>query len=374
MKQQGRPFSFFLVVVAVFTAAFITTPCEASTYAICSYSSLTATSGTIVSQYGSTYDNNMDCSLVYYVPIGYELTVDIVSFDLESCCDFLTLNSLTVTGVDSYYSTPGTVTFRFTSDSTIIGAGFAIDFSLDVAASIPDDQNIAVYVLCGGDYHTEQREGVVFSHSSYGRNDYGNNQDCSSVVDYDGLLDVYCDFVDLESGYDHLYIQSGSGSTEITSASEVDSLMGPLTFTFTTDSSVAGRGFRCMFRPSWIGGSWNALQVLASDAEPRSKSSSTTLIVVAVIASVIAVCIVFVWCKVTCKKPDTPATTSTTTSGTVLHTGYVCACVHVCVSVFLLLSLLKNPFLPFAFDLKSCVVLFPIQFGYYTNTSTYKGN
>jgi len=146
-----------------------------------------------------------------------------------------------------FCSTSGCLTFRFFSDYSIQGAGW--EAGISCYADCPQDSS---YQMPGNRVNT--------CHGTFkdtgGDLDYQNFEDTVSTFcpsSTDSLLKVHFQFVDIESGYDYLYIHDGP-TTAFPIMDSLDgqfvnieyiSTQGCLTFHFISDFSVT--------RPGWEG-------------------------------------------------------------------------------------------------------------------------
>eukprot|EP00056_Hartaetosiga_gracilis_P005077 m.81073 g.81073 ORF g.81073 m.81073 type:complete len:426 (+) comp12044_c0_seq1:57-1334(+) len=301
------------VVVAV-VLSVVATECSADSYYMCYDYSSNGESGYLYSQSGSVYSSNIDCSFTISVPSGSTATISVEAFDLESGYDILYIGGYSVTGTSTYTATSD-VLVRFTTDSSVVRSGFRIYFEITPI--------FAIHVPCGTDYDTSSSYGVIFSHNNYGNDNYGNNIGCYDIIDPTVLFDIYCDEVELESGYDTATVETATGYTySITTEGTWTNLQGPLRFEFHTDRSVTYDGFRCIFRPAGSSDSWSSLQALADDAEDRIQlddSVSTGAIVGAVVGCIIFI-IIIISCCVCCNSKNSSSTKFQTTTATVTST------------------------------------------------------
>lgn len=127
----------FYLLIALFSLYFS----KAQTYIMnntnvaigCPSSSLFYDSGNV----GGNYANNENFTKTFTAPAGQCLSITLANIDIESCCDDLniydgptTASPLlanlfgTIAGPVTYVSSGNTMTFRFTSDGSVIGAGW----------------------------------------------------------------------------------------------------------------------------------------------------------------------------------------------------------------------------------------------------------
>ncbi|XP_067660312.1 cubilin-like [Haliotis asinina] len=237
---------------------------------------INASSGTFESLPGG-YENNMYCTYTINTPGPGELVFSFPSFDVEtaSSCRYDAVemegDRLCGTNVEGKtYSTDGHFQFVFTSDGSVTGEGFRINFNFtqtNVTTSPP-----ATLPGTGSEMTTippttepETCNQVLTSENgiltSPGNGSYANNERCVTVITGPSLpyiLVVNFTTFDLESStncrYDYLEVdmgrdnsQKGCGSTWSDRTVEYTSDGGNATVTFSSDSSRTGLGYNATY-------------------------------------------------------------------------------------------------------------------------------
>ncbi|XP_067660313.1 dorsal-ventral patterning tolloid-like protein 1 [Haliotis asinina] len=246
---------------------------------------INAPSGTFESLPGG-YENNMYCTYTINTPGPGELVFSFPSFDVEtaSSCRYDAVvmegDRLCGTNVEGRtYSTDGHFQFVFTSDGSVTGEGFRINFNFtqtNVTTSPPATLPVSLPRLTQRTptgvtnsvsrlLMTETCNQVLTSENgiltSPGNGSYANNERCVTVITGPSLpyiLVVNFTTFDLESStncrYDYLEVdmgrgnsQKGCGSTWSDTTVEYTSDGGNTTVTFSSDSSRTGLGYNATY-------------------------------------------------------------------------------------------------------------------------------
>jgi len=220
--------------------------------------------------YPNYYYNNAHCSwqISTYYGNSYFVQAAIVDYDLENCCDYLRFYDGPSSsypqiypqfGNTTYNSMSGYMYIQFTSDSSVTGRGFQVDYIQIYQYQPPTtvaypDETTGSYVCGSTEYLTANWNYHYISSPNY-PNNYYNNAYCtwriSAYYSYYYVQVRVTDF-DLEPGDDYLKFYDGSSS----SYPEIDwqgvnspiySSGNYMYIKFTSDGSVTRSGFQLQF-------------------------------------------------------------------------------------------------------------------------------
>ncbi len=243
-----------------------------------------APTGVIQDGSGSgTYWDGMSCGWRIQVPGATGIQLDFSSFELESCCDYVTVyegTSAAARQVGRFNGTAlpprvfaaGEAMFvTFTTDSSVVRQGFTATYSIattlpEVCTNGADEDGDALIdcadpdcatseactpVPCMGNVSRTAPTGRVQDGSGGGN--YPNNASCSWTINVPGASSVSLSFASfaLESCCDYVTVYEGTSSAGpqlgrfngTSLPAMVTATGGAMYVTFTTDSSVTAAGF-----------------------------------------------------------------------------------------------------------------------------------
>ncbi|XP_067660430.1 cubilin-like [Haliotis asinina] len=212
--------------------------------------------------YPNNYVNGLDCQWTIHAPIGGNITVKVLSLDLEnvpSCVnDYLlfkdgtTTNARQLAKICEQRSTPivsssNHMTIMFHSDSSLTGGGFRLQYT----SERPHASNCGSSMLSASKYSWR-----YLSSPGYPYYNYNNNIYCkwtiSAPVGYKVKVEVQTMSLEYDSSCsrDYVLFRDGSSSYGTRLGKYCDDVSGyivsssnAMTITFRTDSSVTDRGF-----------------------------------------------------------------------------------------------------------------------------------
>ncbi|XP_070575556.1 cubilin-like [Ptychodera flava] len=191
--------------------------------------------------YPNNYDAGENCVTIVTAPEGAEINVQVTDFEVECCCDHLTLNDVEQT-CDDYFRERTTMSSNqllvsFVSDSSVQASGY----SITVSAEIPDT------ISCTTSQTLVIGEELFISSPNY-PSPYNAYDECISTVDLPELpegIEVYVQvlYLDIECCCDHLEINDIAQECNNYYNERTEVTGDQVVIRFTSDGSVQYSGF-----------------------------------------------------------------------------------------------------------------------------------
>ncbi|XP_070575656.1 cubilin-like [Ptychodera flava] len=191
--------------------------------------------------YPSNYDAGENCVTTVTAPEGALINVQVTHFDVECCCDHLTLNDVEQT-CDDYFRERTTLSSNqlvvsFISDSSAQYSGYTIT----VSAEIPDTTS------CAASYTLEIGEELVISSPNY-PSAYNADEECVTTVDLPELTDGIVAYIQvlhfvIECCCDHLEINDVPQDCDNYYNERTAVTTDQVVIRFTSDGSMQFSGF-----------------------------------------------------------------------------------------------------------------------------------